>query len=205
MKASSWKNKSNSSIGGVGLLLSPSTTQYLINVEKIIPRIITANFNGNPIMKVISCYSPTNVSDEDDVTDFYNDISSFIRYVPKHNVLIIAGDFNAHLGIDHDNKFAYHTESNINGYLLDHFIIENCLKSLNLKFQKKSGKLWTHTHPNGFKFHLDYIIVNNKWINSARNCEAYNIFEGVYSDHRIVTDIIKLSLRSNKKSIINTK
>ena len=60
----------------------------------------------------------------------------------------------ADLGIDHDNKFAYHTETNRNGYLLDHFIIENGLKSLNNKFQKKSGKLWTHTHPNVFKSQL---------------------------------------------------
>ena len=203
--ASSWKNKSNSSIGGIGLLLSPSAIKSLINVEKISPRIITANFNGNPITTVVSCYSPTNVSDEDDVSEFYNNMSSFTRYVPKHNVLIIAGDFNAYLGIDHDNKFAYHTETNRNGYLLDHFIIENGLKSLNTKFKKKSGKLWTHTIPNGFKSQLDYIIVNNKWINSARNCEAYNTFEGVYSDHRIVTATLKLSLRSNKKSIINKK
>ena len=105
-------------------------------------------------------------------------MNSFTRYVPKHNVLIIAGDFNAHLGIDHDNKCAYHTETNINGYLLHHFIIENGLKSLNTNFQKNRGKLWTH--PNGFKSQLDYIIVNNKWINSSSNCEAYNTFEGFY-------------------------
>ena len=132
-------------------------------------------------------------------------MSSFTHYIPKHNVLIIAGDFNAHLGIDHDNKFSYHTETNRNEYLLDHFIIENGLKSLNTTFQNKRDKLWTHTHPNGFKSQLDYIIVNNKWINSARNCEAYNMFECVYSNHRIVTATLKLSLRSNKKSIVNKK
>ena len=127
-------------------------------------------------MTVISCYIPTNVSDEDDVTDFYNNMSLFTLYLPKHNVLIISGDFNAHLGIDHDNKCSYHTETNRNGYLLDHLIIENGLKSLNSKFQKKRYTLWTHTHPNGFKSQLDYIIVNNKWINSARNCEdCYNM------------------------------
>ena len=195
MSESSWKNKSNSLIGGIGLLLSPSPTKSLIIVEKISPRIITANFNGNPITTVISCYSQTNVSDEDGVTEFYNNVSSFIRYVPTHNVLIIAGDCNAHLGIDHDNKFTYYTETNRNGYLLDYFIIENDLRSLNTKFQNKIGKLWTHTHPNGFKSQLDYIIVNNKWINSAKNCEAYNTFECVYSDHRIVTATLKLSLK----------
>ena len=51
--ASSWKNKSNSRNGGIGLLLSPSATKSLINVEKISPRIITANFNGNPITTVV--------------------------------------------------------------------------------------------------------------------------------------------------------
>ena len=29
------------------------------------------------IRPVISCYIPTNVSDEDDVTEFYNNMSSF--------------------------------------------------------------------------------------------------------------------------------
>ena len=130
---------------------------------------------------------------------------SFTRYVPRHNVVIIASDLNAHLVIDHDNTFAYHTETNRNGCLLDHFIIENGLKILNTKFQKKIGKIWTHIHLNGFKSQLDYIIVNNKYINSARNCEDYNTFEGVYSDHRIVTAILKLCLRSNKKSIVNKK
>ena len=46
---------------------------------------------------------------------------------------------------------------------------------------------------------------NNKWINRARNYEAYYTFEDVYSDHRIVTATLKLSLRSNKKSIVDKK
>ena len=35
------------------------------------------------------------------------------------------------------------------------------------------------------------------YINSAINCEAYSSFEGVSSDHRIVTAKIRLSLRKN--------
>ena len=93
----------------------------------------SSGFNGNPITTVISSYSPT-VSAENYVTEFYNNMSSFTRYIPKHNVLIIAVDFNAHLGIAHDNKYAYHIETKRNGYLLDHFLIENDLKSLNTTF-----------------------------------------------------------------------
>ena len=39
--------------------------------------------------------------------------------------------------------------------------------------------------------------MNKKWNNSALNCEAYSSFEGVSSDHRIVTAKIRLSLQSN--------
>ena len=49
------------------------------------------------------------------------------------------------------------------------------------------------------KAQLDYISVNKKWINSVQNCEAYNSFEGVSSDHRIVSIKVQLSLRANKK------
>ena len=62
--SSSWKNNSNSSTGGVGLLLSPRATASLISVDKISDRILIANFNGNPTTTVTSCYSPTNVSEE---------------------------------------------------------------------------------------------------------------------------------------------
>ena len=39
--------------------------------------------------------------------------------------------------------------------------------------------------------------MNKKWNNSALNCKAYSSFEGVSSDHRIVTAKIRLSLRRN--------
>ena len=42
--------------------------------------------------------------------------------------------------------------------------------------------------------------MNGKWKNSALNCEAFNTFYTVGSDHRIVTAKVRLSLRQNKPS-----
>ena len=36
-------------------------------------------------------------------------------------------------------------------------------------------------------------------VNSVKNCEAYNSFSSIGSNHRIITAKIKLSLRYNKK------
>ena len=41
---------------------------------------------------IISSYSPINPSDETDLITFYNELSSLVRSIPKHNVLIIGGD-----------------------------------------------------------------------------------------------------------------
>ena len=95
--------------------------------------------------------------------------------------------------------YSYHQTTNRNGqYLLD-YQTENNLLCLNTHFQKRHSKLWTYTYPNSIKAQLDFLFINKKWKNSALNCEAYNSFEGVSSDHRIVTAEIRLSLRSNKK------
>ena len=40
--------------------------------------------------------------------------------------------------------------------------------------------------------------MNRKWSNGSLNCEAYNSFDSVGSDHRIVSAKIRLSLRANK-------
>ena len=54
------------------------------------------------------------------------------------------------------------------------------------------GKLWTYTYTNNSKTEIDYVFIKRKWNNSAVNCEAYSSFEGVSTDHRIVTAKIRL-------------
>ena len=84
-------------------------------------------------------------------------------------------------------------------------MIENRLTCLNTDIQKREGKLWTYTNVNNTKAQIDNVFINKKWKNSAMNCEAYSSFEGVSSDHRIVTAKIRLSLRKNATRTATTK
>ena len=83
---------------GVVILFNPHSHKSLLSIEKISPRIVVATFNGNPQTTEIACYSPTYVSDEEDVMQFYNELASFLHFcfVLKHNALLIAGDMNAY-------------------------------------------------------------------------------------------------------------
>ena len=152
---------------------------------------MVATLNGNHSKTIISCYSRTNASKATDLIAFYNELSSLVRNIPKHDVLIIGGDMNAQISKNVSNKFSLHNSSNRNGEHLTDFTLENKLTSLNTKFQKRKEKLWSYTYANNAKAQIDYILINKKWNNSALNCE------GVKSDHWIVTAKIRLSLWRN--------
>ena len=142
---SAWKNSVNATVGGVGMLIGPRPLKTLNNIERIQPRMIAATFNGNPRATIISCYSPTNVSEETELVTFYNELSSLVCSIPKHNVLVIGGEWMPKSGKNGNNKYSLHNTSNRNGQHLTDFMIENRLTCLNTNYQKREGKLWTYT------------------------------------------------------------
>ena len=182
---SAWKNSVNATVGAVELLIGPRALKILNSIEKIQPRMMAATFNGNPRATIIPCYSPTNVSEETELVTFYDELSSLVRSIPKHNMLVIGGDMNAQIGKNGNNKYSLHNTSNRNGQHLTDFMLENRLACLNTNYQKREGKLWTYTYANNTKDQIDYVLINKKWKNSAMNCEAYSSFKGVSTDHRI--------------------
>ena len=196
--SSAVKAENNSTIGGVGILLSPTAYKSLLNIESIDPRTMIATFNGNPQTSIISCYSPTNTADEDVAKKFYEDLTDLIKLIPKHNVKIVGGDMNAKIGKVDCKVSSFHETTNRNGELLLDLISECEMINLSTYFCKRSGKLWSFTYPNGARAQLDHVLINKKWKNSAIDCQSYNTFSSIQSDHRPVTAIIRLSLRANK-------
>ena len=133
---SAWENSVNATIG-VGILTGPRALKSLNSIERIQPRMMVATFNGNPRATIITCYSPTNVSEEIQLVVFYDELSSLVRSIPKHNVLVISGDMNAQIGKNGNNKYSLQNTSNRNGQHLTDFMIENSLTCHNTNFQKR--------------------------------------------------------------------
>ena len=108
---------------------------------------------------------------------------------------------NAQISKNENDKFCLHNLSSRNGEYLTDISLENSLACQDTKFLKREAKLWSYTYPNNAKAQLDYILMNKKGMNSILNCEAYSSFEGVSSDHRIISVKIHLSLCRNKKKV----
>ena len=81
-------------------------------------------FHGNPQTTIISCYIPTNVRYEIETEVFYTYLTVITRQVTKHNLFLIVGDFNAHLGQDDSFKYSFHEITNLNGMMIKLF--NNC-------------------------------------------------------------------------------
>ena len=130
--------------------------------------------------------------------EHYEKLCEAIQSIPKHNVLMVIGDFNAHLGED-AATYSYHNETNENGQMLSDLVSETNMLITNTQYRKKPGKLWTFiSDMSDAKSQVDYILINRRWKNSVKNCEAYSSFSSIGTDHRVVTATPKLSLRTSK-------
>ena len=122
------------------MLIGLRVLKTLNNIERIQPKMMAATFNGNPKATIISCYSPTNVSEETELVTFYEELFSLVRSIPKHNLLVIGGDMNAQIRKNKKRKCSLHNTSKRNGQHLTDFMIEIRLTCLNTNYQKRGGK-----------------------------------------------------------------
>ena len=98
---SAWRNSQNAANGGVGLVVNKAAESVLSDVKYVNKRILIATFNGNPSTTVIVNYSPQEGTQ--DAVEHYDKLIDTIKQVPKHNLLLVLGDFNAHIGKEDAN------------------------------------------------------------------------------------------------------
>ena len=196
-------------VGGVGILTSSKLAEHLIEVNCVSERIIMASFRlkeEHSKLHLISCHAPIDAADTEDKDAFFDSLSAAVMEIPKHDVVVIPGDFNAQVGSDIPSsalgRFCYHKRTNDNGKRLIEFMEEAGMKDCMTWFQHSRSRMWTWEHPNyklsDTRRQLDHILINRKWMNSVKNCRAYNTVD-CGSDHRIVTMHYRLSLKAPRK------
>ena len=108
------KNSINTSIGEVGFSLYQKVLKYCTSIEKINGRIIKTDLEGNPRTSIICCYSLTNVSTDQEIQSLCDTLISTVSSTRAHNMLFIAGDFNAKIGpMEALYSFNYMTNRNL--------------------------------------------------------------------------------------------
>lgn len=159
----------------------------------------------NKFMSVIGVYAPTNVrGNEMETETFYEDLQKVWKEIPKGDMTIIAGDFNARVGIyDPDigriiGRYG-RDEINSNGEKLREFCIRNNLAIMGTFFPHKHihSYSWKDAHHN--KHLIDHILVPLKWKGCVKDVKGVMHAYHTNADHRLITVRLELSLFRSKK------
>ncbi len=87
--------------GGVGLLFSKKASKSLTDLNPVSSRLISARFIGQGYsITIIQAYAPTTNHSDDAVDDFYKMLQHAIDNIPRRDIKILMGDFNAQVGRD---------------------------------------------------------------------------------------------------------
>ena len=100
-------------------MVSKTAASTLAEVKEWNGRFLVANFSGSPALTITVHYSP--IEGNVEAEDHYDHLTAAVSDIPKHNMLIVTGDFNAHLG-QSVIEYSYHNTCNSNGRLVKTFL-----------------------------------------------------------------------------------
>ena len=99
-------------IQGVGLLLNKAT-QSMIGWEPVCNRIITARFHTRNVKAtIIQVYAPSEDTADVDKDSFYDKLQGVLNETPKHDLIILIGDMNAHID---QNRMGFEQTKGLHG------------------------------------------------------------------------------------------
>ena len=89
-------------------------------------------------------------------------------HIPKHNLFIIGGDLNAHIGPESGYKYTFITLQTGMEKLS-----RTSIKQYDMSKHSLSEYKWSiiHNSQNEFKSQINFIIINRKWNNSVKTAE----------------------------------
>nr|KAG5693286.1 hypothetical protein BaRGS_011607 [Batillaria attramentaria] len=150
---------------------------------------------------ILQCYAPTNVADEEEKENFYEQLQAALDKAPRRDLKILMGDLNAKVGTDNTDrelimgKHGTGTQ-NENGELFTEFCTTNDLVIGGTIFPHKTIHKTTWTSPDGRTVNqIDHITIGRKWRRSLLDVRAKRGADAA-SDHHLVIAAIKIKLKA---------
>ena len=193
---------------GVGFLVHKDVAKSVMECRPISSRLITMRLAGKPLnISLVQAYAPTSTASDEEMEQFYQQLQKSMATIPKKDVLLVMGDWNAKVGVD-----AYPTWkgtagkcgfgiTNDRGLALLEFAKFNDLVLANTLHPQKPSRKTTWHSPDG-KTHnmIDHILINKRFQTSV-NLAQTRTFTGadIGSDHDLLMTSLRVKLKRTKK------
>jgi len=193
---------------GTGFLAKKETVKNIMGFEPINERIYKLRLKGKyHNITIINIHAPTEEKDEETKERFYAELQQTQEKVPKHDPLIILGDYNAKIGRERAyqkviRNHTLHDITNRNGELVYEYTIANNMVVASTFFQHKNIHKGTWISPDTLILNqINHVLVNN---NKKQVIEDVRTLRGPNcdSDHFLVKVIIKQKLITTQKEFV---
>ena len=192
---------------GVALIIQKEKGNTLLEWKSINEQLLYARFNSRLIkLSVVTCCAPTEEAEKEEADNFYDSLQSTLEDIPKHDVLVVLGDFNARIGsdnIDRERIMGKHGTSTMtdNGSRLGDICGENDLVIGGTLFQHKTihKPTWISLDCRTVS-QIDNILVNGKWRRSLQDVKTRRLAD-VGSDHNLLIGKLALKLSKAKTGV----
>lgn len=96
-----WWSGDEKKLGGVGFIVHLKILNTVMECEPISNRVIRIRIRAAPRnLSVIQVYAPTSDCNEDELEMFYHQLEATTKNIPKKDIFIVMGDWNAKIGSD---------------------------------------------------------------------------------------------------------
>ncbi len=199
-----YSGSDNKKMSGVGFILARDTAKCVLGYNPISDRLISIRLQAKPVnISIVQVYAPTSTADESTIDSFYQELQDTINRLPRRDIIILMGDFNAKVGNDLDSndtigKFGL-GKANERGERLVDFCTENEMTITNTLFKQHPRRLYTWVSPDGkTRNQIDYIIIKKRWRSSVTVTKTYPGAD-CGSDHQLLVADIRSRLKSVKR------
>lgn len=192
---------------GVGFFVMQKLRQAVLGFEPISERICKLRIKGKFCnISFVNVYAPTEDAEEDIVDDFYTELERVCDRIPRHDMKVVLGDFNAKIGKEEQNsmvagKSGLHEETSLNGERVCMFAEAQRLIVSSTCFPHKNIHLGTWKIPGRDGCNqIDHVLTSKRWATSIldiKTCRGANCD----SDHYLVRGV----LRHRIANIVNVR
>ncbi|VDL64431.1 unnamed protein product [Nippostrongylus brasiliensis] len=170
---------------GVGFAVNRKCLDYVVGFQLLTSRITVLTLTGTMKTHIVAVYAPTEMSSEESRDEFYDRLQVALDTLPRRDIIITAGDVNAHIGTNRDGwnnvtGSLRYGNMNDNGFRLFSFAAANNFIISNTYFQHPLKHRLTWRMPSGKDTAiLDYFFIRSRFGNAVHERYGYSdIFEG---------------------------
>ena len=194
---------SASGLAGVGIALSSKAEAALLDWIPINSRLCAVRIEGSCRVSnrrpgkrnlfAVSTYAPTNCSSAAVKDEFYSQLHNLLLKARGTDVVMLAGDLNAQVGILSSDEARLGGLHGLNRPRTDNGerLLDVCaahqlfLVSTNFRHPARRNSTWRPPDPSQSWTQIDHIAISYRWRGCVKNCRSY-WSTSVGSDHALV-------------------